>query len=146
MDDFIDADGTTRSQGVHGSGRTTYTPWEYVAIVQYLQKQPPMEERTVLVITDLFKDLFQSPPSFGGNTIRKIVHDAEDVGDLLLGGTGADGYRIAQSPEDAQLYSAHLRLQVKSVQTRIRQRERFIKRWFEKRKPLSEDPGAPPDV
>lgn len=101
------------SQGIHGTGSTKYTTFQYEWIIRLIRL---CSERNVQVtVARLHK-----ATGFSGQCIRAIMREADGT-DLLLGGNG-NGYMIATNQEEANRLTQRLQHQVEEMQIRIARR------------------------
>lgn len=108
------------AQGVHGVGSAEYSQDQYVRVVAaFLGQAGPVTALELHRLTGV-----------PGLTVRQIMSAADGV-DFLLGGSGADGYRRASSPEDAARLTARFRSQIGRMAARAERRQAFVERMAE---------------
>ena len=106
----------TESQGVHGTGPTTYTDEQMARVVRYVAVFSLIHmQRTVQQI--------HKETGLSGNTIRKILSDGDGVY-FLLGGNGI-GYIFAPTAQGGEQLTARLESQVSKMQQRIARRKKY---------------------
>src|SRR5689334_14785934 len=103
-----------RAQGVHGVGSAEYGDDEYRRVVAAF-----LAHRGSVTAAQLHLET-----GVPGLTLRQIMSAADGV-DFLLGGSGADGYRRAETAEDANRLTERFASQVGKMSARILRRERF---------------------
>lgn len=106
----------TEAQGIHGTGTTRYTAVERNFVIACVIAGTI--HNTPVTVADIAE-----ATGLRGNTIRKIMSDADGV-DLLLGGTG-NGYIVSSIVEGGAQLTQRLESQVAAMQARIDRRKLY---------------------
>jgi len=104
----------SRAQGVHGAGNRGYNVDQYKAVVRTMLAAEP---GTVLTVEQL-----SAATGVPGRAIREILSKADGV-DVILGGDGNAGYKVAVSRADAERMTSRLGSQVKTMADRLARRK-----------------------
>lgn len=107
------------AQGVHGVGSAEYTEAQYALVVSTFKLLSAHGPVTALAL--------HQATGIAGLTLRQIMSAADGV-DFLLGGSGADGYRIAASAAEATRLTQRFGSQVRKMAGRIQRRRRMARR------------------
>jgi hypothetical protein len=107
------------AHGTHGRGTTAYTPEQYKAVLTLLRVASSRGEYLTV-------DEVHTATGLLGNTVRAII-SAADGTDILLGGTGAKGYKVAATQEEAEEYSYKLSRQLATTARRLHKRAALAK-------------------
>jgi hypothetical protein len=106
------------AQGVHGVGSAEYTEAQYALVVGTFKRLAAHGPVTALAL--------HQATGVPGLTLRQIMSQADGV-DFLLGGSGADGYQIANDAAEATRLTQRFGSQVRKMAGRIQRRRRMAR-------------------